>query len=165
MTHTFTVLTCDVPNKNNRVYPRATIEKAIEASRERMESRTMLGHIGFRKTPLTDVSHLVTKLWLANEQFMAEVEFLPTKTGIWAEENIHLLALRPSGTGTVKMIDGHTVIMLAVPEGDLKPYAHVTSNTIYIRRGANNVIPHPDHDLPQLLRGREEPIFRLFGGK
>lgn len=51
-------------------------------------------------------------------------------------------------------VDGHIVVLLRVPEGDQKPYAHVTNNNIFIRRGANNVVPHPDHDLPQLLQGR-----------
>lgn len=51
-------------------------------------------------------------------------------------------------------VNGHTVILVSVPEGDQKPYAHVKSNAIYIRRGANNVVPHPDHELPDIMRAR-----------
>lgn len=57
------------------------------------------------------------------------------------------------------VIDSHTVILLSIPEGDQKPYANVKSNAIYIRRGANNVAPHPDHELPDIMRVRtNDPI-------
>ena len=57
------------------------------------------------------------------------------------------------------VIDGHTIILLSIPEGDQKPYANVKSNSIYIRRGANNVIPHPDHELPEIMRARTDVPF------
>ena len=53
-------------------------------------------------------------------------------------------------------VEGHTVVLINVPEGDHKPYASVRTNAIYIRRGANNVIPHPDHELPQLYKSSSE---------
>lgn len=48
-------------------------------------------------------------------------------------------------------IEGHTLVLINVPEGEHKPYAELNTNLIYIRRGANNVVPHPDHELPQLM--------------
>ena len=53
-------------------------------------------------------------------------------------------------------VEGHTVVLINVPEGDHKPYANVRTNAIYIRRGANNVLPHPDHELPQLYKSSSE---------
>jgi hypothetical protein len=53
-------------------------------------------------------------------------------------------------------VERHVVVMIRVPEGDQKPYANIQANTIYIRRGANNVVPHPDHELPQLLVRSQE---------
>lgn len=50
------------------------------------------------------------------------------------------------------VIDGHTVVLISIPEGAQKPYANVKTNSIYIRRGANNVVPHPDHELPDIVR-------------
>jgi len=51
----------------------------------------------------------------------------------------------------IKM-EGDILLLIEVPEGDRKPYAHVRTNAIYIRRGANNVVPDPDFELPQLLK-------------
>jgi len=48
-------------------------------------------------------------------------------------------------------IQGHRVVVVQVPEGTEKPYANVLTKAIHIRRGANNVIPDPDTELPQLL--------------
>lgn len=53
-------------------------------------------------------------------------------------------------------VEQHVVVMIRVPEGDQKPYANIQANTIYIRRGANNVVPHPDLELPQLLARSQE---------
>jgi len=48
-------------------------------------------------------------------------------------------------------IDNRTVILLNVAEGADKPYARLRNNDVYVRRGANNVRPHPDHDWYALL--------------
>jgi predicted HTH transcriptional regulator len=47
-------------------------------------------------------------------------------------------------------IDGKTVLVVRVPEGDQKLYVLRQGNHIYVRHGANNVRPDPD-DIPQLL--------------
>jgi len=59
----------------------------------------------------------------------------------------------PLRTATVS-IDNRTVILVEIPEGAEKPYARVRTHDIYVRRGANNVRPHPDHDLYVLLRNQ-----------
>ncbi len=46
---------------------------------------------------------------------------------------------------------GHHVVSVIVPEGQYKPYAHVRTNDIFVRRGSNNVRPDPDTELPSLL--------------
>jgi len=53
-------------------------------------------------------------------------------------------------------VEGHDVILINVPQGQQRPYADVRTNVIYVRRGANNVIPHPDHELPELYKSSSE---------
>jgi hypothetical protein len=47
--------------------------------------------------------------------------------------------------------EGHVVLTIRVPEGDSKPYYELQTKQIFIRRGANNVHPDPDAELPALL--------------
>lgn len=48
-------------------------------------------------------------------------------------------------------LHNHKVLVIRVAEGDRKPYWHIPSSTIYIRRGANTVKAHPEFDLPMLF--------------
>ncbi|WDT73989.1 MAG: ATP-binding protein [Candidatus Manganitrophus sp.] len=48
------------------------------------------------------------------------------------------------------VVDDHTILLLEIPIGENKPYAHKLKNAIYVRRGASNVFPDPDSELPQL---------------
>jgi hypothetical protein len=52
----------------------------------------------------------------------------------------------------VVQIDGHVVIAVQVTSGEETPYCIRASNDVLVRRGANNVKAHPDHDLPRLVR-------------
>ncbi|HDO06408.1 MAG TPA: ATP-binding protein, partial [Bacteroidetes bacterium] len=54
---------------------------------------------------------------------------------------------------------GHRVITVRVPEGQEKPYAHIKTNKIFVRRGSNNMLPDPDTELPQLLPGMHEGYY------
>lgn len=58
----------------------------------------------------------------------------------------------PALEGFPLTIEGHTLVVLRVTEGEEKPYANTRTNAIYIRRGANNVVPHPDLELHELLK-------------
>jgi hypothetical protein len=49
-------------------------------------------------------------------------------------------------------IDGHTVVAVFVPRGAETPYCLREGNEIRVRRGANNVKPDPDLELPLLVR-------------
>lgn len=48
-------------------------------------------------------------------------------------------------------LHGHKILVIRVPEGDRKPYWHIPSSQIYVRRGANTVKAHPEFDLPKLI--------------
>jgi len=44
------------------------------------------------------------------------------------------------------------ILLIRVPEGDQKIYARRQGNAAFVRRGANNVFPDPDIDIPRMLR-------------
>ncbi len=46
---------------------------------------------------------------------------------------------------------GKVILVIKVLEGQQKPYAMMPNKDIYIRRGANNVKPDPDTELPRLF--------------
>ena len=48
-------------------------------------------------------------------------------------------------------LHNHKVLVIRIAEGDKKPYWHVPSSLIYVRRGANTVKAHPEFDLPKLI--------------
>jgi len=49
-------------------------------------------------------------------------------------------------------VANHTVITINVPEGPDKLYSDIRNKKIYVRRGANNVLPDPDTELPQFFQ-------------
>lgn len=60
------------------------------------------------------------------------------------------------------LIQGHKVLQIEVPEGNRKPYWHHSTHQVYVRRGANTVKAHPEHDLPRLLNSPSTTT-QLFG--
>jgi Putative DNA-binding domain len=48
----------------------------------------------------------------------------------------------------------HTILAIHVAEGREKPYATLGSEAIYVRRGASNVFPQVDNELPHLVDAR-----------
>lgn len=59
-------------------------------------------------------------------------------------------------------LHGHKVLVIRVPEGDRKPYWHIPTAQIYVRRGANTVKAHPEFDLPKLINSSSAQN-QLFG--
>jgi hypothetical protein len=55
-------------------------------------------------------------------------------------------------------ISGHTVLLVKVSEGEDKPYFRTRDNAIFVRRGASNVRPDPDRELPTLFQKPELPF-------
>lgn len=75
----------DLPNGNGRVYPKAVLEGCIGKTSTAIQDRRMLGeldHPNDAKIHLEKVSHVVTKLQLAEDgQMYGEAEVLPTASG------------------------------------------------------------------------------------
>ena len=62
---------------------------------------------------------------------------------------------------------GKRILIVEVPEGNQKPYFNFQTKEIFIRKGANNVKPDPDKDLPKIMPKDSNPLggsFGQFGG-
>lgn len=77
------VLTFDVPNKNNRIYPSSLKEQILN---DASEECPIFGKIGMpydygEKIKFSDCSHLVTSLFVEGNDLMAEITLLNTEKG------------------------------------------------------------------------------------
>lgn len=71
-------------NKNKRVYPEKVLKNAIGALQEKITNRELIGaldHPTNTNNMLSQASHLITKLWLDNNEVLWEAEVLPTPSG------------------------------------------------------------------------------------
>ena len=76
---------CDVPTQNGRKYSRALYEREVAKLQDAIKRRRMFGeldHPADGKTMLQRVSHIVTKLEVADDgRVIGEAEILDTPTG------------------------------------------------------------------------------------
>lgn len=76
---------CDVPTQNGRKYPRALYEREVTKLQDMIKRRRMFGeldHPADGKTMLQRVSHIITKLEVADDgRVIGEAEILDTPTG------------------------------------------------------------------------------------
>jgi len=103
------------PNANGRIYPRDVLEAAIREIQEDMGKRRVLGefdHPPDAKIHLDRVSHLITKLWMENNEVYGELEILPkTKFGgqllALVESNVNIgISSRGVGDMETTMLEG-----------------------------------------------------------
>ena len=102
-------------NGNGRVYPYDTLKKQIEEYMNGpMASRTSTGELDHPESSiinLSNVSHLITKIWWEGNDVMGELTLLNTPSGKIAQEIIRAgipLGISSRGMGSVKQI-GETV--------------------------------------------------------
>lgn len=78
-------MTANVPTENGRVYPREVLQRAINEAQGRIAAGKAYGGAAHpqrgESLELSDVSHICTKLWMANDKAMARVTVLPTQKG------------------------------------------------------------------------------------
>ena len=113
------VIKLDIPNKNNRVYPKTVMEKAIEQYQNQIEKGLAIGVIaeydimhGYCGTDLSKASHIVEKLKIENDNLVAEIRILDTPYGqkLLKMFETKEIVFRPRGIGQVHTIDGiHTI--------------------------------------------------------
>jgi hypothetical protein len=105
----------DVKNGNGRVYPLKTLKEQIDKYMNGpMASRTSTGELDHPESSiinLSNVSHLITKIWWENNDVMGELTLLNTPSGKIAQEIIRAnipLGISSRGMGSVRQI-GETV--------------------------------------------------------
>lgn len=107
------LLQVDVPNKNNRIYPKKVIEKAIQDCHE------VFGGIDFTefekgKILFSKVSHVVANLRLEKDCLWGDIKLLKTPNGKVLKKLLETtpkeVAFRTSGIGEIKMVGTTWVI-------------------------------------------------------
>lgn len=78
----------DTPNRNNRIYTKECMEKAIADTKKLIEEKRFLGELQpqDRNINLSNVSHMVTDLRIEENKVMAEIQVLKTPRGIILQE-------------------------------------------------------------------------------
>lgn len=99
------ILHADHPNGNNRIYPRAVLEKEIERFKKNPPG-CMFGQLDMPPdcvTRIANISHSVNDLYMNGDYLMAEIEVLKTPSGKilkkLLKEAPHSVAFRTAGVG------------------------------------------------------------------
>lgn len=74
----------DKPNRNRRIYPRKVLEQQVERLQEYVHNRSLMGELGVPKEAIihvSGVSHVITDLYMSENNLMAEIEVLNTPSG------------------------------------------------------------------------------------
>lgn len=98
------LIEADKPTVNGRIYPRESLEKAIEDFNAKDEEVVHIGTLGTcTELSLDKASHEIKDLWLTEDGYMeAEVKLLDTIYGRLAKSlDSSLLQLSPTFTATV----------------------------------------------------------------
>lgn len=84
-----TVQIADVPNGNNRIYPKEVLEKAVKEAQKVVETQQMIGELDHISAEILEspyplvsrASHLILRLWMEGNKVKADILILPTKYG------------------------------------------------------------------------------------
>lgn len=105
----------EVKNGNGRVYPMNILRKQVDVyTKGPVSTRTATGELDHPESSiinLSNVSHLITKVWWEGNDVMGELELLNTPSGKIAQEIILAgipLGISSRGMGSVKQL-GETV--------------------------------------------------------
>lgn len=103
-------------NKNGRKYPFEILKREVDKYNELVRERRALGeldHPDSAVVSLTNVSHLVTKMWWEGETLLGEVEILDTPSGNVLKGLLRsgvMLGISSRGVGSVKSNTGADVV-------------------------------------------------------
>lgn len=118
----------DTLNKNGRIYPKSILQKQVEVYLNNIENRSSMGETDHPEEvviSLKDPSHLVTKVWWAedgitlmgtlelitSEKFLKDgsVELMGDKIATYLRKGIKL-GISSRGLGTVKKVNGNLIV-------------------------------------------------------
>jgi len=106
--------TCEVKNGNGRYYSKDLWEREIDKYMNLVKERRACGELDHPDSSiisLSNISHLITKIWWEGNDVMGELTLLDTPSGKIAQEIIRCgipLGISSRGMGSVKQI-GETV--------------------------------------------------------
>ena len=110
------VLRVDTPDVNGNIYPRETLEKAVEEAQGKIENGGLFGtlDVSAPKVRLGDVSHRVTSLKVEGDEVRATVVALDTEQGKILQEILRQGTPRLSPVGYGNRDDGMRVTSYSI---------------------------------------------------
>jgi len=106
----------EAPNQNERVYPKAILEREVSKYKEeQVAQRRALGELDHPESSvvnLSNVSHNVVDVWWEGNDLVGKVEVLPTPAGNILKELLSMnitLGISSRGLGSVKQMAEGTV--------------------------------------------------------
>lgn len=107
-------------NRNNRMYPKGTLEKEVERYQNMISERRSLGELGHPPNPtvnLNQVSHLITRLDWDGNNVIGEAKILDTPMGKIAKNFIEEgVKLGVSSRGVGSLAEGKDGIKIVQPD-------------------------------------------------
>jgi len=111
------VLVADVPNKNNRIYPKHLLEEIVAKFQDVIKNRGLIGQMGYPGDSMihfAEASHIVTDLAMEDNKMVAEIETIQTPCGKELEKLLKgdaKIALRPYGVGNGKVNEDGVLVI------------------------------------------------------
>jgi hypothetical protein len=106
-----TIIIADMPNKNNRIYPRSVLEKIVNDFDNESDN---LGQLGtpddWNSTHIEEASHVVKNLRIEGNKLVADIQIMDTPAGKRLSNLIEGKDFRPRGTGSLETKNGVHVI-------------------------------------------------------
>ena len=79
----------DRPNPNGRIYSAIETQRAIDEIKDTIDGKRLLGEIGVASdggVNLDQVSHIIDRLWIENDNLYADATLLETPKGLAAQQ-------------------------------------------------------------------------------
>jgi hypothetical protein len=79
----------DRPNTNGRIYTATETQRAIDEIKDKIDGKRLLGEIGVAsdgRVDLDQVSHIIDRLWIENDNLYADATLLETPKGLAAQQ-------------------------------------------------------------------------------
>jgi len=107
----------NVPNANNRIYPRTLLQREDTNMQDSIKERRALGELDHPDSPivqLENTSHILSKTWWDDDSLLGEIEVLNTPKGKILESLINAgvkLGISSRGLGsTTKTNEGYDMV-------------------------------------------------------
>ncbi len=106
----------EVKNQNKRSYPKQILEREVKNYLRIIDEKRSIGELDHPDRPivnLSEVSHMVTKLWWEGEDVRGEIKLLDTPKGNIAKQLLNegvKLGISSRGIGSVKKKGGIDVV-------------------------------------------------------